>query len=86
MTHDELLVEITDTIGWMESESEPERLYTPETYNDLKRRLGIYKALRAVVELQGKDKSLLYTGVKNYADGYNQALADVRQIIEKELG
>ena len=51
MTHDELLARLNDPIAWMESESESERHYTPETYNELKRHLDVYLALRAVVEL-----------------------------------
>ena len=77
MTHDELLAKIDKTqkmyLDWDE-----ENGFTHEPNDFL-------QALRAVVELQGKGESLLHTGVKNYADGYNQALADVRQAIEEQL-
>ena len=70
MTHDELLARID---GYIEHDCDCWQC-------------NMAKALRAVVKLQGKDESLLHTGVKNYADGYNQALADVRITRKRTLG
>ena len=94
MTHDELLTRLNDPIAWMESESEPERHYTPETYDELKRHLDVYKALRAVVELiQEKQKFLENTKgdipMTNQQLGAREErtklLAEIKQAIEKEL-
>ena len=51
----------------------------------IKANLSAWKALRAVVELKAPDWA---KGGINLAqiEGYNQALADMKQAIEKELG
>ena len=52
--------------------------------------LSAWKALRAVVEREEKDAPPLVLGEGRwdwlYQDGYNQALADIKADIKKELG
>ena len=55
--------------------------------NRLNKELSTWKALRAVVELPDRDPRFnINSSQVDYSKGYDQALVDVKQAIEKELG
>lgn len=78
MTHDELLGKIDETSGWINS--------TPLSSEFQTRLLNQYNALRAVVELAGKlqDQDPFHEDA-GWNAGYNYAMYEVIQAIEKEL-
>ena len=82
MTHDELLARVTNQAGWTDNHVNDRITVVVSDWNAGWNARDNTNALRAVVELAGKDIEH-----ESYAwlDGYDYAMKQIIQAIEKEL-